>query len=218
MATASCEAGVPLTNTQAIEIHGWWNPTRRLTWTQVKSRDDLNFRRLYAIMLRGSDPVKAATLLHVLQPDLRQWLQTDKANLQDCEVLHVKWDVDFARDFPGQSMGNVILAQLSFEAMRKCRMTVDALIERAGMTPESMSLLHLTCREWAQLGLRRCHIHYMSDALVAQIFRAPRHVVEGELPLDVYLEGADGQQEGNVDIILQEGVVCGWQEEGRDVV
>lgn len=177
---------IALSPSQAVKINGWRNPKRRLTWEQVCQKDELTFYRLFVALSDGDvqqNQDRALSALHSLQPCLQEWLRTRKVTLEDCEVLHVKWDVDFKRDFPGESIGNILPANLSHDAMAKCKMDMDTLIDHAGMTPDIMSLFHFSARQWVQLGLRQDHVKNMPDALVCRVFGVPRHMVEAEIPL-----------------------------------
>lgn len=181
---------IALTPAQAVKIHGWIQPSRRLSWEQVCQRDDLTFYSLFVVLCDGihtpSHRQHAVATLHTLQPSLQEWICRGKVTLEDCEVLHMKWDVNFTRDFPNMSIGNILMANMSHEAMVRCKMDVDILINQSGMTPDIMSLFHFSPRQWVQLGLRYDHIKDMSDALMCKVFGVPRHMVEAELPLLAY--------------------------------
>ena len=97
--------GIPLSSTQAVTIHGWINPQRRLHWATVMAREDLTFLGLFKCLSKGSTyPLTAGgqlglDLLFSLQPDFRAWVVSKKAFLGDCEAMHHRWTIDLNRDF-----------------------------------------------------------------------------------------------------------------------
>lgn len=183
------QTSISLTSGQAVTIHGWMAPCRRLDWNaHVVPRTDLNFFGLFTALSRGvTDPLsyegqKTLDQLHKLQPDFKEWLLNKKVALVDCEAMHHRWNIDIVNDFgPGRVMvGEILQANLSARAIHGCGLNVDSLI-KLGMTPDIMRLFHFNLQEWIKLGLRREHIELMTHAQVDSVFSVTKMVLEASL-------------------------------------
>lgn len=142
---------IPLTSGQAVTIHGWMAPQRRLNWQTVVSRPDLKFYPLFTALSKGvTDPLshegqRTLDLLYSLQPEFREWLLAKKVSLVDCEAMHHRWKIDILHDFGmGRVMiGEILQANLSARAIHGCGLGIDSLIS-LGMTPDIMRLFHFS--------------------------------------------------------------------------
>lgn len=73
---------IPLTPSQAVRIHGWLQPSKRLHWQTVRDRPQLSFRNLYKLLEQNSrggglqhDVGKTTLdLLYLLQPSVAEWI------------------------------------------------------------------------------------------------------------------------------------------------
>lgn len=83
---------IPLTSSQAVRIHGWSCPSRRLAWQAVRDRTDLSFCTLFTIMSDGQissnsyQAGRALDMLFMLQPNIMEWISCQKVALVDYEV------------------------------------------------------------------------------------------------------------------------------------
>lgn len=178
------DKSIPLTPAQAIRIHGWMRPIRRLYWqAHVLARHDLTFAVLVDKM-KLCDSTLAA--LHQLQPDIKQWVACKKVTLEDCEVMHRFWDVHPIRDFCIEDdfgahevkIGEILQAGLSFEALKGCKVTLEDLA-KAGLNPDNMILFQYTLYEWRQLGFDEKHAACMTPIQVERVFGCTKHTLEG---------------------------------------
>jgi len=181
----SYDRSIPLTARQAILIHGWMKPVRRLYWnTHVVARKDLTFAVLVSKM-KLSDPTLSS--LYQLQPDARQWIQLDKVALQDCEVMHKYWDIHPIRDFVLKDgvgiheikISELLAAGLSFEALSGCKVTFTDLA-KAGLNADNMRLFDFTLYQWKMLGFQRMHAGCMTSAQSEIVFGMPKNVLEAQ--------------------------------------
>ena len=98
-------SSVPLTPAQAVRVHGWLNPSRRLDWATVRSRKDLDFCSLYSMMcgrvVNATSSLGSAALdsLFAMQPSFKEWVSERKVSLVDCEVMHRRWTIRPLEDF-----------------------------------------------------------------------------------------------------------------------
>ena len=181
-------SSVPLTPAQAVRVHGWFNPSRRLDWATVRSRGDLDFCTLYRMLcgkiVNASSPIGSSALdsLFTLQPSFKEWVSERKVSLVDCEVMHRRWVIKPLEDFgPGRiKVGEILQAGLSCSALKGCGVTVDRLVD-VGMTPGIMALFRFTLEEWLSLGLGRRHVETMTHAQVEEVFGATKNVLEASL-------------------------------------
>lgn len=177
------DTGIPLLPAQAVSIHGWLKPIRRLNWKlHVVPRKDLTFAALVDKMKLCDDTLMA---LHRLQPDAKQWIHLEKVTIEDCEVMHRFWNIHPIRDFHVKDelgihevkLGEILLAGLSFECLKGCNVTLEDLA-KAGLNPDNMRLFHFTLCEWKQLGFKEEHTKCMSSAQIEQVFGVPKHVLD----------------------------------------
>lgn len=180
-------SSIPLTSSQAVRVHGWLSPSRRLAWSTVKSRKDLNFCSLYMMLCGGlASPTsyhgsEALDSLFSLQPSFKEWVATQKVALVDCEIMHRRWMIDPVVDFGGRvKIGEILQAGLTHSALKGCGMTVDRL-QDIGMTVGVMALFHFKMDEWMSLGLRRRHVERMTHAQVEDVFGVPKTVLEASM-------------------------------------
>jgi hypothetical protein len=186
----SSVASVPLSSSQAVRIHGWTSPSRRLTWQKVRERTDLSFCTLFNILADNKTNVstgltveatRALDTLYMLQPDILEWVRESKVALVDYEVMHMRWNVDPVTDFGNRvKVGEILQARFSHRAMVGCHLYVDTLFS-VGMTPEIMVLFGFTFEQWLRLGLRRRHIEPLTCAQVENVFHVTKNVVEASL-------------------------------------
>ena len=191
---------VPLSAAQAVRVHGWLNPHRWLSWDTLTRRRDLTFSKTLAL-LKGDKRVVVLRsennshhverdrenytavlhMLYALQPNVCQWILEEKVTITDYEQLHTLWVVDPLTDFGGQiKIGELLLAGLSFEALKGCRLTVDALFG-CGMTAENMSLFRFTLHQWLDLGLGSKHLDAFSFSNTELVFGVTKHSLESTL-------------------------------------
>lgn len=170
---------IPLSAAQAIRVHGWMNPYRRLYWSTVVERADLTFSALVAKM---GNTQQTLNLLHLLQPHVHEWVRLKKIEVQDCELMHKYWDIHPLRDFGTDvvKIGELLQAGLSFDALMGCRVKVDDLF-KAGMTPDAMILFHFSFQQWLDLGLQKRHVENMSTAQVERVFSLTKNTLEASL-------------------------------------
>lgn len=191
------ESSIPLTPAQAIRIHGWLNPLRRLFWqAHVVPRPDLTFSTLLQKLSNGNSlhddqgsvivDNHALMLLHHLQPSAKVWIELKKVTLEDCEVMHKFWDIHPMRDFVMEDpvsglhevhVGDILEAGLSFEALKGCKVTLDDLA-KAGLNPDNMRLFHFSLYQWKQLGFSELHASVMSAAQVETVFGMTKQTLE----------------------------------------
>lgn len=171
---------IPLTPAQAVRIHGWTNPYRRLYWTTVVEREDLTFSALVHKM--GGNTPQNLNLLHLLQPHVHEWVRLKKIDVQDCELMHKYWDIHPLRDFGTDvvKIGELLQAGLSFDALMGCRVKVDDLF-RAGMTADVMMLFRFSFQQWLDLGLQKRHVENMTTAQVERVFSLTKNTLEASL-------------------------------------
>lgn len=76
-------------------------------------------------------------------------------------------------------VGEILEAHLSSACLHGCKVDVDQLIHRFGMTQDTMALFRFSFDEWmGLLGLRMEHIKGMSEAQTDRAFGLTRNVVE----------------------------------------
>lgn len=89
--------GIPLllTATQSCKLHGWTNPRRLLTWSDIQNNPAITFQRCLQAGISTDQ-------LHHLQPDAERWVQASKVTMQDVPhmlawplhpVLHFRADI-----------------------------------------------------------------------------------------------------------------------------
>lgn len=178
---------IPLTAGQAVRIHGWMAPSRRLSWQVVITRPDLVFCTLYTILCNGIRDVgsheshRALDLMYNLQPNIMEWITNKKVALVDYEVMHNKWLVNPVTDYKGKvRIGEILQAGLSYEAMRGCNLSVDLLFS-IGMTVDIIPLFRFSIDQWIQLGMRRHHVNSMTSGQVFSAFQLSKTVLDASL-------------------------------------
>ena len=179
----SLERSIPLHPSQAVRIHGWMKPVRRLYWkAHVLARQDLLFSTLVDKMGLCNNTLAS---LHHLQPNIHAWIHSKKVVLEDCEIMHPFWDVHPLRDFHVQDghgihpvkIGEILQAGLSFDALLGCKVTLEELA-KAGLNPSNMKLFCFSLYQWKQLGFTYPHAACMSSSQVENVFGIPKHVLE----------------------------------------
>lgn len=185
----SVDRSIPLTPAQAIKIHGWLRPIRRLYWNgHVVARKDLTFSMLVEKM--GLCDETLASLFQ-LQPDARQWMELKKITLEDCEVMYKFWNVHPMRDFYMEDaygvhevqVGEILQAGLSFECLKGCKVTLEELA-KAGLNPDNMRLFHFSLYQWKLLGFEKKHADCMLPLQIENVFGMTQQVLEASFVND----------------------------------
>ena len=153
---------IALSPGQAVWIHGMLNPKRRLTWTDVLERGNLNLKSLTKANITLS-------ALHTLQPDPVQWIAAGKMELDDCPVAAYLWGAHPIRHFH-VDLGDMASTRWTSDLLSRMNVTYQDLVD-IGLTPESMRLFtHITLVGWSTLGLTKEHVDWFTDPQVTRLF------------------------------------------------
>jgi len=151
---------IALTPGQAVTVHGWWRARQSLCWSDVLSNPALTFDALLSYNITEQD-------LYVLQPDLRAWIQTGRAYLQDCPRMRM-WDAHPIKDFKAD-LADIVAAHWPVDVLSRMGVTYQDLVE-LGLTPETMNLFNFTLMMWSTLGFRRQHAEAIAPSTLFRLF------------------------------------------------
>lgn len=119
--------------------------------------------------------------MYTLQPNIMEWISNKKVALVDYEVMHTKWIVNPVTDFGGRvRIGEVLQAGLSYNAIKGCNLSVDALFS-IGMTVDIIPLFRLSIDQWIQLGMQKRHVEKMTTGQVFSAFQLSKTVLDASL-------------------------------------
>jgi hypothetical protein len=153
---------IPLTPGQAVTIHGWMRPKDTLSWMDVLSNEQLNMNYLH---IHTKIPKE---LLHRMQPDIKAWVQANRANLSDApSFIHI-WAAHPIKDLKAD-LGDIIGFHWNAKTMRQAGVTYGDLRE-AGMTHETMGLFGYTLYEWSTLGFSRADADTVPAPVLTRLF------------------------------------------------
>jgi hypothetical protein len=158
---------VALKPTQSLRIYGWQRPLRILNWKVVSDRDDLDFKKLYALGLNEKQ------LVH-LQADKERWIK-DKGLAMDDITLVPSLKIHVTRDMHA-TLPQIAMLNLSSEFLQHTGVTFQDLVD-AGLTLNLMLILRLNLMSWIQLGLHRDFLKEMTDVQSIALFQIPKNMV-----------------------------------------
>lgn len=160
---------ITLTPGQAVTLHGWWSPSLSLHWRDVVEKDDITFRRCREVNI----PLKQ---LHLLQPDVAQWVQYGGLTVAHAQEVCDLWQCNPITDLRAD-LADVLSMGWKAETLRRMGVTYAHLCE-AGMTPETMRMFGFSMLGWINLGFRTEDLRLFTDAQVTAVFLLSRQAAE----------------------------------------
>ena len=153
---------IPLTPGQSVTIHGWMRPKDTLSWMDVLSNEKLTMEYLHTYTKIPNE------LLHRMQPDIKAWVQSNKASLSSPSFPFKVWDAHPIKDL-NADLGDIIGYRWGAKTMRQAGVTYGDLRE-GGMTHETMGLFGYTLYEWSLLGFSKSDADGMPAPTLARLF------------------------------------------------
>lgn len=136
-----------------------------LTWADVVENESLTFQRLKECNV----PMKQ---LHVLQPDIAEWMQHGGVTLNNLpEMMHL-WKAHPIRHMKAD-LGDLLMLKWGADLLRRMGVTVDDLKE-IGLTADNMSMFGFSILGWMTLGFRVRDAETMTDPQIARNFGMTR--------------------------------------------
>lgn len=156
-------AKIPLTPGQAVTIHGWMRPKNTLSWMDVLSNEKLSMEYLHTHTKIPKE------LLHRMQPNIKAWVQANRAQLSDApSFIHV-WAAHPIKDLKAD-LGDIMGFNWNAKTMRQTGVSYGDLKD-IGMTHEAMGLFGYTLYEWSTLGFTRADADAIDAPTLTRLFR-----------------------------------------------
>ena len=148
---------------QSVMLYGFTHAKTTLTWADVLAHRCIN---LATCVQCGVDAGK----LHMLQPDIKQWIANGKASLADIPLMGA-WKVDPFKDLDC-TVGELVIHRqvLTPQLLIACGYSFEVLRQRYGLTTEIMPLLKYSLQEWAGLGVTADFVTSLSDDSFDKIY------------------------------------------------
>lgn len=148
---------------QSTLLYGYMRAKTTLTWRDVSQNSDISMRKCIFVGI-------PADKLCRMQPDIREWMRTGRARLQDCELMG-PWKPNVFTDL-GCCIGDLVLHRhvISPQMIMNGGGTFEILKDRYGLTPEIMALLRYTAKDWLDLGVPHEYLKILTDEQWIRIF------------------------------------------------
>jgi hypothetical protein len=156
---------------QSVLLYGYVMAKTTLTWRDVLMHPGIH---LQSCCECGVDPHKLCRM----QPDVREWMRTGKAKLQDCALMEA-WKPHVFRDL-GCNIGDLVVYRkwLNAPMLIRAHITFETLQDMYGLNAEIMALLRYTPQEWLQLQIPTKFLQELTDEQWNRIFGSTQNRCE----------------------------------------
>ena len=132
---------VDLTARQSVLIFGWWNPRRKLVWSDVL-KVKLTLDKLISIGLQAPD-------LMLMQPDPVEWVKHTGASLKHARFMQA-WGANPFVHF-NADLADVLSMKPTCVEMVRMNINHEQLVEK-GMNELTEKMFKFDEEEWGMLG------------------------------------------------------------------
>jgi hypothetical protein len=138
-------------------------PKNTLSWMDVLSNEKLSMEYLHTHTKIPKE------LLHRMQPNIKAWVQANRAHLSDIpSFIHV-WAAHPIKDLKAD-LGDIMGFNWNAKTMRQVGVCYEDLKE-IGMTHEAMAMFGYTLYEWSTLGFTRADADAIDAPTLTRLFR-----------------------------------------------
>lgn len=164
-------SALELTATQIIRIHGWFNFEPFIVWDHVIASEKLDFAFLQKTGLTSSQ-------LHMLQPDISEWIKQDKVNVNDCLSMTL-WPLHPIHHLR-LSLLDIVQQKWKIDDFLKLGITASDLFS-LGLDANFAKMFGFTAIQWKRLGMKYDDVQTWKDAEISKVFLMNRHSLINQL-------------------------------------